>query len=201
MIFVATGNTLFFATAPNAHSAELLPGKRIAVAASFNKVGNRVILYNMNLPDIPIVSDSLYGAHGVVWDSKRDLLWALGTHELRSYTIVEGEKFPKLKLVSATELPDPDGHDLIMLKNQKKLCLSTGKHVWLYDIDKASFEKHPLIGDEAKVKSVSYNGLNKEIAYIKATDENWWGYYIRFAGSNRVVHLPGEKLYKVRWVY
>lgn len=194
------GSTLFYASVPNAHSAEYLPGNYIAVASSFSPLGNRINLYSLDKPDLVVDSDSLYGAHGLVWDKKRKTLWALGTYELRSYSLSGGEE-PSLKFIRSMELPDPDGHDLCILDNKDELCLSTGNHVWLYNIKEDSFKKHPVLGDESRVKSLSYNSLDGSTAYIKATEENWWAYYIRFAGSKKVIYLPGQKLYKARWVY
>ena len=196
----ASGNVMFFASVPNAHSAEYIPGNLLAVASSFSPEGNRINLYSVTVPEIVMYSDSLYGAHGVVWDGKRDLLWALGSNELRSYTLVDGKK-PALELIKSLDLPDSDGHDLTFLDNKDELCLSTRNHVWIYNIKEDKIAKHPQIGDESRVKSVSYNKLDGSTAYIKATEENWWAYYIRFAGSNKVIYLPGQKLYKARWVY
>lgn len=200
LIEQATGRSLFYASVPNAHSAELIPKDLIAVAASFSSAGNRILLYNIKKSDLIVFSDSLYGAHGVQWDKKRKILWAIGTHELRSYSLLEGDT-PGLELIKSMPLPDDDGHDLVFLDSKDVLCLTTGNNVWLYDIEENKFSEHPLIGGQSKVKSVSYNRLNKQTAYMKATDENWWGFYIRYAGSNKVVHLPGEKIYKARWVY
>lgn len=195
-----SGNTLFYAAVPNAHSAELLPGDLLVAAASFSTKGNRLNLYSTNESNRVVFSDSLFGAHGLQWDGKRKVLWALGTEELRSYSLLKGES-PELVLRNTIELPESDGHDLQFLDSKNELGLTTASGVWIYSIDTEKFSKHPLIGEENKVKSISYNSINGETAYVKAGDESWWAYYIRFAGSNRVVYLPGEKIYKVRWVY
>jgi hypothetical protein len=196
-----TGNTLFYASVPNAHSAELLPNKLIVAAASFSSEGNRINLYKADSSDIVVDSDSLYGAHGLFWDKKSKLLWALGTTVLRSYSIESAKNAPSLKLHNEYVLPDPDGHDLIATDKDNVICISTASNVWLFSTEDHSFVLHPDIGNESKVKSVSYNSLNKEIAYVKASEDSWWAYYIRFTGSNHVVHLPGEKIYKARWLY
>src|SRR6185295_18758643 len=82
-----SGNVVFYAAAPNAHSAEVLPGNRVVVASSTHADGNRLILFDLAQSDKPLASDELTGAHGVVWDAERGLLWALGTNELRSYEV------------------------------------------------------------------------------------------------------------------
>jgi len=200
LIEQSSGNTLFYAAVPNAHSAELLPDGLIVAAASFSSAGNRLILYNSEKSNERVFSDSLYGAHGVQWDKKRKVLWALGTEELRSYSLIK-EETSQLELNISYVLPESDGHDLQFLDNKDELCISTATGVWIFSIETGKFTKHPMIGDELKVKSVSYNHLTKQIAYVKAGEESWWAYYIRFADSKRVVYLPGEKIYKARWVY
>lgn len=196
----ANSNVLFYAAIPNAHSAELLPKNFLVAAASFSSMGNRLNLYHIDKSNEVIYSDSLYGAHGVEWDPKRKVLWALGTYELRSYSLNKGDK-PSLSLLSSIELPEEDGHDLQFLDDKNSLCISTASAVWNYSINENSFTQDNLIGKEAKVKSVSYNNITKQTVYVKAGEESWWAYYIRFADSNRVVYLPGEKIYKARWVY
>lgn len=196
-----TGNTLFYASVPNAHSAELLPNNLIVVASSFSSAGNRINLYKADSSDIVVDSDSLYGAHGLLWDKKSKLLWALGTNLLRSYTIESIKDLPSLKAINEFVLPEPDGHDLIATDKDNLICISTASNVWLFSTKDHTFLKHPDIGNESNVKSVSYNSLNNMLAYVKASEDSWWAYYIRFAGSNRVVHLPGEKIYKARWLY
>ena len=195
------GNTLFYASVANAHSAEILPHNLIVAAASYSLEGNRLNLYSLDSSDLVIYSDSLYGAHGLYWDNKAELLWAMGSNELRSYSLNFNNNIPSLSLEFSQALPEDDGHDLVVSSNKKVLCISTANSVWLFNTDKKNFSKHPDLGEITDVKSISYNSLNDEIAYVKATEDAWWAYYIRFAGSGRVVHFPGEKIYKARWLY
>lgn len=58
---------LFLATVPNAHSIELLPGNLIAAAASTNKTGNKIMLFDAGESEKLLAEDSLYSAHGTVW--------------------------------------------------------------------------------------------------------------------------------------
>jgi len=202
LVRVKDSLVLFYASVPNAHSAELLPGKRIVVAASLSPEGNRINIYDIDNPGVIITGDTLYSAHGVAWDKKRNVLWALGHSLLKEYDLLDwNTDKPSLKITNIYELPGKDGHDLAFLDNRSELCITTGENVWLFDLDERSFKKHPLIGDEVKVKSISYNAASDQLAYMKASDDSWWGYYIRFSGSDRAVYLPFEKLYKVRWLY
>ena len=83
-----TKRCLFLAQSRNAHSACLLPGNQIAVAASFG--GDEMQFYkstDKRRPAVPIQTIPLYGAHGCVWDAKRKCLWALGQSELLRLTV------------------------------------------------------------------------------------------------------------------
>ncbi len=73
----------FYAEIPNAHSIELLPGNKMIAAASTATNGNRIMLFDISKPDKLLYSDSLYSAHGLVWDSRRNSLYALGYDVLR----------------------------------------------------------------------------------------------------------------------
>lgn len=74
---------LFCAHVPNGHSAEMLPGDRIAVALSTHAQGNRLELYSISQPEKVLWKDSLLSGHGVVWNVKHQRLYALGLSELR----------------------------------------------------------------------------------------------------------------------
>jgi hypothetical protein len=195
------GNTLFYASVPNAHSAEILPGNYVATAASYSVEGNSLNIYKLDSSDAVITSDSLYGAHGLYWDDKDELLWALGSNELRSYSLDLDNSVPYLKLEYSQVLPESGGHDLVESSGNKHLLLSTSKSVWVFDKVEKIFSKHGTIGDIQNVKSLSYSSLSKRLAYVKATEDTWWAYYIRFAESDNVVYFPGEKIYKARWLY
>lgn len=196
-----SGNTLFYASVPNAHSAEILAGNLVATASSYSVEGNRVSIYSLDSSDQVISSDSLFGAHGLYWDAKDNLLWALGTNELRSYSLNPDNDPISLKLEYSVALPELGGHDLVKSFNKKHLLLSTASSVWIFDTVDKIFSKHPSLGDIEGVKSLSYSSLSNKLAYVKAGDDLWWAYYVRFAGSNKVVYFPGEKIYKARWLY
>ena len=76
---------LTYAKVPMAHSADLLPGGRIAVALSTHAKGNALEIYDVDSPEKVIIRDSLYSGHGVVWNEERQSLYALGYKELRPF--------------------------------------------------------------------------------------------------------------------
>lgn len=37
------------------------------------------------------------------------------------------------------------------------------------------------------------------IVYHQATETTWWSDRIRFLAPERTIHLPNQRIYKVRW--
>ena len=66
-----TRRASFVARVTNAHSIEMLPGERIAAAASVSTAGsgNRIVVFDAAGKEL--ASDELRSAHGVVWDESR----------------------------------------------------------------------------------------------------------------------------------
>jgi hypothetical protein len=189
----ATGKVLFCVAAPNAHSAEMLPGHRIVVACSTKPDGNRLDLYDLSNADKPLASDELQGAHGVVWDPERKVLWALGTFELRSYAVTD-----TLVRKQTFTLPNEGGHDLRAIPHRPGLTVTTHHHVWVFDRDLLTFQTFPQLGDYDNVKSMDFDPESGVLAYIKA-EKSWWAERVKFVGLDRTVEFPGAKLYKARW--
>lgn len=104
-----SGKAVFYAGVPNAHSVEILPGNLLVAAASTNKDGNKIMLFDIDNPDKPVFTDSLYSAHGLVWDEKRKSLFALGYDVLREYKPVLKDS---LALKNEWKIPGMGGHDL-----------------------------------------------------------------------------------------
>lgn len=190
----ATGNVLFHAAAPNAHSAEVLPGNRLVVACSTNPAGNRLDLYDLGVSDRPLASDELQGAHGVVYDAERAVLWALGTVELRSYVVATNALVRKKTFT----LPNEGGHDLRPIPDRPGLVVTTHHHVWVFDRDLLTFRTFPQLGDFHHVKSMDFDPESGALAYVKA-ETSWWAERVTFQGIERTVEFPGKKVYKARW--
>src|SRR5690606_8154410 len=104
-----TNNVLFHASVPNAHSIQIVPNNRIVAAASTAKEENKIMLFELDEQDHPVFTDSLYSAHGVVWDEQRKSLFALGYDVLREYKRVGKDS---LSLVNEWKIPGESGHDL-----------------------------------------------------------------------------------------
>jgi len=203
LINIRSMDILFSASLPNARTAEILPGNYLAVAASLSPEGNRINIYALDKPpSTPIYTDSLYSASGLAWDDRLDLLWALGYDVLRAYSINENEAAgPLLLLKHEYKLPGRGVYDLQFIKDNESLCLTTEENVWIFDTTTKKFTRHGILGDEESVKSVTYNRETGRMAYVSTADDNWWAYYIRIAGTGRIIYQPYEKISKARWLY
>ena len=199
----AKDRVLFYGRAANAHSADLLPGGRIAVAASHDRggKGDRLILFDQTQSERELWTDDLPWGHGVVWDDRRHVLWALADEDIRSYELRDWSSAkPWLHRVATIPLPEDGGHNLSAVPGTSMLAISTADHCWLFDRDTKAFQPHPQLADHAHVKGISYHPADGQIAFVQAEGENWWAERIHFLNPARTLHVPGEHFYKARWV-
>ena len=196
-----SGRATFWGLCSNVHSADLLPGDRIAVACSVRETGgNRLAIFDGAVPEKELYSTELYSGHGAYWDEKRNLLWALGGRDLRAYALVDWDSAkPSLELMKSYPLPSSGGHELSPASGSL-LNITAVRDAWLFDRDTGEFSKHPQFGGKTDVKSVSLNRATGQIAFTIADRPDWWTSTIRFHNPDRVVIREGERLYKVRWV-
>jgi hypothetical protein len=195
----SAGHAIFWASAVNAHSAELLPANKVVVASSTGDGGNRLVLFDLDTPGKLIASEELQGAHGVVWDEEERLLWALGEIELRSYHLVDlGTATPSFALKKAYVLPNPGGHDLRAVPKSESLSVTTGNHVWLFDRRHLNFTPCGGLSNLPGVKCVDVHPRTGRLVYMQA-DTSWWSERIHFRNPDGEEGFPGLKLYKARW--
>jgi Family of unknown function (DUF6528) len=198
----ADGRVIFYARAANAHSAELLPNDRVAVAASHDKAGkgDRLIVFDLSKPNVEILSEELPWGHGVVWDAQRSRLWALADKDIRVFELRDWDsRAPSLRRVETIPLPEGMGHNLSAAGGTAALAVSTTNHCWLFDRDTKTLRPHPELADAKHVKSISYHPATGQIAYVQAEGENWWAERIHFVNPGGFLHMAGEHFYKARW--
>jgi len=196
-----SGRVLWYALVPNAHSLELLPQNRVIAASSLSPTGNRLMLYDLARPDQVLWDGPLPSAHGVVWDADRQVLWALGLKELRCYERKDWTTDkPSLAMKASYPLPDEDGHDLQAVPGTKDLVVTTGRHVYLFDRGELRFRLHPALADMAMVKCVSIHPVSRRTAFVQASGKEWWNDTIGLLSPPGQLTLPGQRLYKVRWL-
>lgn len=89
VVQVQTTQAVFYARAANAHSADLLPRDRIAVALSYQTNGNRLVVFDLSRPDTELFSTELRG--GPWCCLGRPTPAFMGTGRLRNPCLSAGE--------------------------------------------------------------------------------------------------------------
>lgn len=184
---------LFYADVPNAHSIELLPDNKLVAAASTAKDGNRLMLFEISTPPVLLFSDSLYSAHGVVWDAANNSLYALGYDVLREY------KMDKDVLILQDEwiIPGISGHDLQMTPDGKHLFLTEHTGAWMFSMESKQFSKIAGFPDAENIKSINLNSDGRYVFTVP--EESWWTYHVEFYNPSGRLSFPGMHVYKARW--
>ena len=197
LLDIETKDILCYAHVPMAHSADLLPNNRIAVALSIHNKGNALEIYDIDTPEKVVFRDTLYSGHGVVWNEKRQRLYALGYKELKEYELVDwNTDQPSLRQVKMWEIPMESGHDLSPVDDNRML-VSAHEGVMWFDIDKEEFSPFEPLCDVENVKSVNYDPETQKLVYTKA-EINWWTHHIYQENPDKVITMDSLKVYKVR---
>ncbi len=185
---------IFYTDVPNAHSIEILPGNKIIAAASTNVKGNKLMVFDINSPEILLFSDSLYSAHGVVWDDSRKSLFALGYDVLREYKI---ENEIELVLKEEWKIPGIGGHDLQMAPSKDKLFITEHTGAWAFGLENKQFNKIDKFPDAENIKSLNQNKSGQFVYTVP--EESWWTYHVRFHNPSGFLSFPDMRVYKARW--
>jgi hypothetical protein len=196
-----TKRALFHAPLTNAHTIEWLPDNRIAGAASTSTAGtgNRLVIFDRQTGR-ELASDELISAHGAVWDDGRNVLWALGGQVLRGYSIGARRGPARLDRMFELALPDAGGHDLRPIPGSSRLFVSTLRRCWYFDRDRREILPHDTLATQADIKCYDVHRDTKRVVYTQGEQPNWWTEHLRFQNPDGVIRLPGERLYKARWV-
>lgn len=189
--------------ADNPHAVELLPNGYIAIASSS---GNEVRIFDTT-KDTDDFEDylNLLDSHGVIWDDKRQLLWAIGKQELVSYSFeVEDGTLYSTQEQSVT-LPTKGGHDLTVdYANEDALLLTTGSGMYRFNIETSEFTE--LFTDNEEIPKRSIKGIGSfsdgTVIYIKPDGEYkvWTSKTLSIVQNGQVSHLtsPIGHYYKCR---
>ncbi len=197
LIDLKTKKNLFYARVPMAHSADLLPGDRVAVALSTHKLGNSLEIYDIAQPEKVLWRDSLYSGHGVVWHAERESLYALGYDVLREYKLKDWQSdTPSLELKQSWSIPVKSGHDLMKVDAQRML-VSGHEGVYWFDVESGEYTPFEPLQSTENVKSVNYNAKSGKLVYTKA-EESWWTHHIYQENPTKVITIDDMNIYKVR---
>ena len=189
--------SLFYAHVPMAHSADLLPDGRVAVALSTHKNGNSLELYDVKKPEQVIFRDSLYSGHGVVWMEKNKILFALGFDELRAYSLTNwNTATPSLHLEKTWKTPIKGGHDLIKVTDNE-LIFTAYDGVYWFNVAEETFKTFEPLQDRKNIKSLNYDKTTDYMVYTQA-EISWWTHNIYIEPIKKVLTIEDINLYKVR---
>ncbi len=191
---------LFYARVPMAHSADLLPNDRVAVALSTHKQGNSLEIYDISQPEKVLWRDSLYSGHGAVWHAERESLYALGYDVLREYKLKDWHSdTPSLELKQSWPIPVKSGHDLVKV-DAERMLVSGHEGVYWFDVESGEYLPFEPLAETVNVKSVNYNARSGRLVYTKA-EESWWTHHIYQENPTKVITIDSMNIYKVRPVW
>lgn len=190
---------------PNAHSVEFLPGNKIAVACSTR--GDAIKIFDLKYSNIEKFSTPFTSAHGLVWNEKRQRLYAIGGKLLRIYRLLNAEtQAPILELETEITAPKTSLHDLSPI-GEDNLCVG-GRNAYIFNLDTHEFTALTQFNGRTGLKSLNYNPANGEMWYTDSTDPEG-----DYSWSTQTVHhtldpmgsadhctfkTPDVNLYKVR---
>lgn len=140
-------------TEENPHAVELLPDGNMVVASS---VGNSVTIYAATQGDDRgyFARYPLLSAHGLLWDSQLDVLWALGKEQLIAYEVGGTLEKPELIVKHVYNVPvkgEEEGHDLYPVYGEHdKLWITVSKEVYQFDKMTGRFTKNFAVYDRVR---------------------------------------------------
>ena len=213
LVDIETKNLDFYATGlTNAHSAEILPDDRIAVACA----DGFVALYDKSRSDVQIANYPLKSAHGVVWNRKKQRLYAIGGSSLQIYKLNDTWKTsPGLvleKTVSSSGFVT-GMHDMTAV--DENTLIIGGNKLAFFDVNTEAFTSIPAYSGVAGFKSVNYNAASGELYYTYAWENysegnyTWSSHWIRYTDNLKntfspsipaqgIIRVEDINMYKVR---
>ena len=166
----------------NAHSIELLPGNRIAVACS--EGGDCIQIFNADTPNKVIYETPLPYGHGVLWNEKYQKLFAVGNNTLNIYRLANWETDkPELVLEKSLNMYNKAWglHDLSYVNSE--VILIAGKKAGMYDFTTDTFTPFARFDASTQLKAVNYNIATGESWYVDATEPEG-----DFTWSSKTIH-------------
>lgn len=191
----------------NAHSADMLPNNRIAVACSDG--GDCIQIFDVDRSNKVLFSTPLESAHGVVWNPTTERLYAIGGTTLNVYKLLDwNTASPKLGLEETINTGSyvKGLHDMTLIDGNTLLL--AGNKAAFYNIAQRTFNSIVHFNGSTSLKAVNYNPETGECWYTDATGSDreltWSSNDIRYTddinktGYTRNIWIGDLNMYKVR---
>ena len=206
LIRISDHKLMFYANCgQNPHSAEILPDGNIVTAESKSGEINTFVVDTIKVLGMKANTVKLGNAHNVVWDKKRECIYATATIQAGTTALFrfkynnDNPASPKLTNQTRVYTFDKEsgGHDLFPVYGENdKLWLTAASAVYKFDVstDTPTCEKVYAIPD---IKSIC-NGPDG-ILMLKPTEE-WWAEGLVNEKGEELFKMGGAKIYKGRWM-
>lgn len=195
----------------NPHSAEILPDGNIVTASSSDHLISTFVTDTVKVFCSANKTLKLGDAHNVVWDKKRELIYATASVKnsnnencvgLFSFEYNGKGQNPELVNMKRIKTKEDDrgAHDLFPVEGETdKLWLTTLNKVYKYNVELNDFKEAFEI-EAFKIEDIkSIDKMGNEIIMLKPIEEWWTDGLINEKGEN-LFKLKGSKIYKGRWM-
>ena len=194
LVSLEKGEVLFSTTAcPNAHSACVLPGGKIAVVCSSGTSSNNncVQVYDRSRNNRVLCQESLENAHAVQYDEVSGKLYAAGGKQVNRYSLLNPDSdAPTLRLELIIDTDCTSIHDMQLIGDGRMLL--SGNGVYALDLSSKVSTVLPRFKDNRKaaVKSINYD-KDGGLWYTDTSEGQGDGVTIPEHRSLQVSHLSG----------
>lgn len=129
---------------------------------------NKVHIYNSARSEVSLANADLYSGHGVVWDYKRNVLYAAGGNVIKIFKINGlGTDKPSFELVKSITAPQGGIHDINRVDDNT--ITVAGSKAYLFNVETEQFTEMSLFSGSTALKSLNYNAETGEVWYTDAT--------------------------------
>lgn len=191
----------------NAHSAELLPDGKIAMAVADGV--DKVLLYNgSGLKEKPLASYPLISSHAVAWCGDR--LYAAGASTLQIFKVEDASLVLEREIKTGSYVSGL--HDMLLI-DESPLLVMAGNRAAFFNTETLEFTTLPHFNPFGSIKSINYNAYTGESYYTYAGkglaegDYNWSTHTIRYTDDvlanddgidKKTIKVDNLNMYKVR---
>ena len=205
LIRVSDHKLMFYANCgQNPHSAEILPDGNIVTAESRSGEINTFVVDTVKVLGTKSNTVKLGNAHNVVWDKKRECIYATATVQAGNTALFcfkyNGDR-NNPKLISQQRIytfdKESGGHDLFPVYGKEdELWLTAASAVYKLDISTVT-PTCTKVYDLSDIKSVCDGP--EGVLMLKPTEE-WWAEGLINEAGEEIFNMKGAKIYKGRWM-